>query len=85
MIHRNLRLERLLIDFGITGFGSLPTAANLGWHLMGMGDFDGDGRVDLLWRNLNSGKNTAWLLNGLQVKGFQALTAVTGLDWIIEN
>jgi len=30
------------------------------WHIVGTGDFNGDGRVDLLWRN-NDGTVTDWL------------------------
>jgi hypothetical protein len=30
------------------------------WHLAGTGDFDGDGRDDILWRN-DSGLTVDWL------------------------
>jgi len=33
------------------------------WSVAGIGDFDGDGRKDVLWRN-SSGEVTAWLMNG---------------------
>jgi hypothetical protein len=46
--------------------GFTPNAANalfgvpLDWHVIGTGDFNGDGRVDLLWHN-NDGTVTDWL------------------------
>jgi hypothetical protein len=36
------------------------------WHLAGIGDFNGDLRDDLLWRNDN-GTFTTWQMNGNQV------------------
>ena len=30
------------------------------WHVVGTGDFNGDGRTDILWRN-DSGRVTDWL------------------------
>lgn len=34
--------------------------ASLSWHIVGVGDFNGDGRSDILWQN-NSGEVTDWL------------------------
>jgi hypothetical protein len=36
------------------------------WSVAGIGDFDGDGRSDILWRN-SSGEVAAWLMNGSAV------------------
>src|SRR6266480_2640188 len=35
-----------------------------GWQVQGIGDFDGDGRADILWRNLSTGENYIYLMNG---------------------
>jgi len=42
----------------------------------GVGDFDGDGRADILWRS-SGGANDVWLLNGTSnLKGFFSLPSV---------
>ena len=32
--------------------------------MVGTGDFNGDGRTDILWRHATSGQNVVWFLNG---------------------
>jgi hypothetical protein len=34
------------------------------WKMIEVGDFNGDGRSDLLWRNQNTGAMAEWLMNG---------------------
>jgi len=41
------------------GFGNVP--AN--WQFMGFGDFNGDGVMDILWRDTNTGTVAIWFLN----------------------
>jgi hypothetical protein len=35
-----------------------PVAAD--WFIARVGDFDGDGYADLMWRNSSSGQNVIW-------------------------
>jgi hypothetical protein len=49
-------------DFGF-GLGAYA-AVSQDWYVAGIGDFNGDGRDDILWRNINSGAIGNWLTNG---------------------
>jgi hypothetical protein len=50
------------------------TVADANWTIGGAGDFNGDGRSDLVWHNVSTGELAVWLMNGTtQVRGF-ALT-----------
>jgi hypothetical protein len=72
---------------GITGYGYLSGITDLGWRIVGTGDFDGDGDTDILWRNCGAGDfagwNVVWYLNGETVDGYGYLTGITDLDWRI--
>jgi hypothetical protein len=50
---------------------------------VGVGDFNGDAKADLLWRH-TSGAVAIWLMNGTAVAGSAVLGTVT-TDWTIER
>ncbi len=59
-------------------------ASNIGqasndWHIAGTGDFNGDGKSDILWRNDN-GTVGIWDLNDQQIVHAFNLGEVTN-DW----
>jgi uncharacterized repeat protein (TIGR01451 family) len=56
------------------------------WHVQGIGDFNGDGNSDVLWRQDGSGQVYVWEMNGQQVQaeGAVAHAPVTS-DWHIES
>jgi hypothetical protein len=39
------------------------------WQVETSGDYDGDGRTDLIWRNATNGKHSMWLMNEWRVIG----------------
>jgi hypothetical protein len=68
-----------------SNFGSAYYQVDNSWHIAGTGDFNGDGRTDILWRN-DSGRVTDWLGqsgSGGFVSNFANADANAGLDWHI--
>jgi hypothetical protein len=47
--------------------GYLPTVPDLRWRIAGLGDFNGDGKVDILWRNSGTGETYVFLMNGRSI------------------
>jgi hypothetical protein len=68
----------------LPGSGPLPTLSKLAWVVAGTGDFDGDGRSDIMWRHTVNGKNSLWLMDGTTVlPGSGPLPQLTKLAWMV--
>jgi len=68
-----------------TSHGTPGTVAiALGWAIQGVGDFDGDGNADILWRNTVSGIAAIWLMDGLTVDDDGTPGALPA-TWIIQG
>src|SRR6266850_2228710 len=65
----------------LAGEGYLRTVADLNWIVAGIGDFDGDGKADILWRNTSTGENYVYLMNGTTITGEGYLRTVADLNW----
>jgi hypothetical protein len=59
-------------------FGVVPTS----WNVAFTGDFNGDGRSDILWRNSN-GDTSIWLMNGTSVSSTSGIGIVPA-SWIAQ-
>ena len=53
--------------------GGSPAMPDKSWNIVGIGDFNGDGKSDILWRN-TSGTLIDWTMNGSQVASTQEVT-----------
>src|SRR5438477_377444 len=56
-----------------------------GWQVQGIGDFDGDGRADILWRNLSTGENYIYLMNGWTIAAQGLVNAVGDQAWQVKG
>ena len=56
------------------------------WHIAGTGDFNNDGKSDILWR-ADDGSVGIWLMNGTQTLSGQVIAtpAVATTDWHIDG
>lgn len=65
---------------GWASIGSAPSD----WDAVGVGDFNGDGIADLLWRNRNSGVNGLWLLDASGTITWKQIDGVSDATWKVQ-
>jgi FG-GAP-like repeat len=87
ILFRNLSTGELQIWFMTSGTGTVASKATVAgpstaWTVEGVGDFNGDGKADILWRN-SSGAVTDWLMNGSTVLSTHSLPSETSAWQII--
>jgi FG-GAP repeat len=62
------------------GFGPLPPST---WTLAAVGDFNGDGKSDLLWRD-TSGNTAVWYMNGTAVSSTSSVGNIPP-NWTVQS
>ncbi|MBQ9338347.1 MAG: AIDA repeat-containing protein [Lentisphaeria bacterium] len=68
----------------VTGFAPVElAAAGEPWKLIGVGDFNGDGVSDVLWRNMSIGDVGSWLGNGQFGVTWQHMAGASVGEWEI--
>ena len=67
----------------LAGEGYLRTVADLDWKVAGVGDFDGDGKADILWRNSTTGQNYIYFMDGSTIKPSEGFIRTVPLAWTV--
>jgi hypothetical protein len=66
-----------------SGYAELPQVADTNWQIVGTGDFNSDGKTDILWRNKSTGQNVVWFMNGATYSSYAELMQVPDTNWEI--
>ena len=75
---------------GATNIGSvyLYAVTDTNWRIVGTGDFNGDGKTDILWRYYGTGGaqgyNVVWYMNGINCTTSDYIYALADTNWKIE-
>ncbi len=62
-------------------FQGKPVTPDASWSLVEIGDFDGDGKSDMLWRQGSTGQVNEWLMNGAQIVASNSLSSMADSSW----
>ncbi len=65
----------------------LQRVEDINWTIVGVADQDRDGQPDILWRNLVTGQNLWWMMQGTEIKGSKFITSLAPVnnDWEIKG
>jgi hypothetical protein len=61
----------------------LMGCADPSWKVVGVGDFNADGKPDILWRHTVTGQNAVWYMNGVTLISGVWLPTLTDPNWAI--
>ena len=69
-----------------TGSANLSIATvDPSWSIAGVGDFNADGRADVLWRNQDAALTSLWTMNGVTATSTNLLSVQAGAQWQIDG
>jgi FG-GAP-like repeat/CARDB len=64
----------------VDGYASVPGD----WYVGGFGDFNGNGTLDIYWRNGSTGDAGVWLMNGTTYAGVAGIDNIFDPAWVVE-
>jgi hypothetical protein len=69
----------------VKSWSTLSSGIDREWQIAGIGDLDGDGKSDLVWRDTLTGDVAEWLMNGAAVKSWSTLSSGIDRAWQISG
>jgi hypothetical protein len=70
-----------LRSWGVTGGDVIYTEPNLDWKIVAFGDYDGDGKSDIVWRNGSDGRVFVMLMRGHAIGPSSVVYTEPDPDW----
>jgi hypothetical protein len=67
----------------ITGGSVFYGEPNVAWKIVACGDYNGDGKADILWRNTTSGQTYMMLMNGATIGSGGYIETFPDQEWKI--
>ncbi len=65
------------------GNGWIISMGDQSWKMVGIGDFNGDKKPDILWRNSTTGENVVWYMDGSTLTGSVWLDPIADQSWVV--
>ena len=65
------------------GAGIVYVEPNLNWKIVSVGDYNGDGKADILYRNYSTGQVYMLQMNGLSLAGANIVYTEPNLNWLL--
>ena len=73
------------LDYGVgpvpSGLVTFAREVDLDWMVSGVGDFNNDGKADIVWRNVSTGDVRVWLMNGRTITAKTIVQRVADPIW----
>ena len=63
-----------IVAANLMTYNGSPTAPDASWSVLAVGDFNGDGTCDVLWRHTTDGTLYEWMVNGSTIEATQPMT-----------
>jgi hypothetical protein len=71
------------VDTGDMQIVDLPALPNTNYYIGGLGDFNRDGNLDIIWRNFQTGQDALWIMDGAALWGITDLPALPNPNYTI--